>query len=94
MSRKNGDMFSGIGLERIQNRNERKVREAMVRLFSTVSAELLTDQDRCDIYALALNILPAAYAQPGTIVLGSITDELADQAVLSAYDSVVTNPKA
>lgn len=87
------DLYEELELDKICNRNERKVLLAMERLFATVSGQLLTDKDKADIYALALNILPAAYAHPGTIVLGGIPDELVDQAVLSAYDSVVSHPK-
>lgn len=80
-------------LKKIRNRNEKKVLRAMEKLFEEVSANLLTDKDLCDIYALALNTLPCQYAQPGTIILGTTPEDLVERAVLSAYDSVVERPK-
>ncbi len=48
-----------------------------------------------DVYALALNLLPARYAQRGTIVVHEPVrmDEIL-QAIRTACDTVLSNPKA
>lgn len=85
--------LTGVPLHKVRNRTEKMVMMAMDRLFKSVSSEILTDKDRCDIYALALNRLPSQYAQSGTIILGRLPESDVDEAVLSAYDSVIHNPK-
>jgi hypothetical protein len=47
-----------------------------------------------DIYALALNQLPARYAQQGTIIIGnSVRKSDAVQAVMEAFETVRRRPK-
>ncbi|MEG1610451.1 MAG: late competence development ComFB family protein, partial [Bilophila sp.] len=53
----------------VHNRNENRVRKAMEELFTIVDASMLSEKDCCDIYAFALNALPARYVQKGTIIL-------------------------
>ena len=85
--------FSGV-----RNRNEKMVLNALESFLTTERGnsyrELLSQKDFRDIFALALNKLPARYAQPGTIILGNpVREDDALQSVLDAFDTVLSNPK-
>ena len=87
-----------INFDRVRNRNERRVIRVMEKLLAEPqrqsTAQLLSIKDLQDIYALALNHLPARYAQPGTIVVGDpVRDEDAREAVMDATDTVISRPK-
>ena len=82
----------------VRNRNEKRVLKAIQNFLDSnrgsAKVELLDSKDFQDIFALALNQLPARYAQPGTIVMGDpVRDEDAMQAVLEAYEIVAARPK-
>ena len=82
----------------VVNRNEKKVRKALAEFMSqgrgAAYASTLTEKDYQDMYALALNRLPARYCQKGTIVVGDpVRDEDAMQAVMEAYEIVINRPK-
>lgn len=82
----------------VVNRNEQKVRKALAEFMSqgrgAAYASTLTEKDYQDMYALALNRLPARYCQKGTIVVGDpVRDEDVAEAVLDAFDTVVRRPK-
>ncbi len=90
--------LSDIDFSRVRNRNEKRVLNALKQLltdrFDRTGMESLDAKDIQDIYALALNRLPARYAQPGTIVVGDpVRDEDAAQAVMDACEIVVNRPK-
>lgn len=90
--------LSDIDFSRVRNRNEKRVLNALKQLLTDRSGrtgmESLDAKDIQDIYALALNRLPARYAQPGTIVVGDpVRDEDAAQAVTDACEIVVNRPK-
>lgn len=78
----------------VRNRNEVRVIRAMERFLEERGIIELSEKDRCDIYAFALNVLPARYVQKGTIVLRDpVRDSTVEKAVLAAYERVTFNPK-
>ena len=83
----------GVDLTRIRNRNERRVISHMKTLlaeYSDYEPDILAIQD---VYALALNLLPARYTQQFTIVLQDPVDEAAvESAVRKAIEQVRANP--
>lgn len=87
-------MFADIDLSDIRNRNELRVIQGLERLAARRSCALLLAKDWQDIYALALNMLPARYTQSGSIVLGDIVRDIdVDECVEAAHNRVVENPK-
>lgn len=90
--------LTDIDFSVVRNRNEKRVLKALGRLLDDnrgrAKVELLDVKDFQDIYALALNQLPARYAQPGTIVVGDpVRDDDALRAVMDAYETVANRPK-
>ncbi len=83
----------GVDLARIRNRNERRVISQMKLLLAEdeeFNPDILAIQD---IYALALNMLPARYTQVFTIVLKDpVDDETVAGAVRKAIAQVRANP--
>ncbi len=82
-----------VSVERIRNRNERRV----IRLMPEVLAEFLDyrpeGMDVEDIYALTLNRLPPRYVQRGTIILREpLTDEEIRHEIRRAVEQVEKNP--
>lgn len=84
---------NGVDLTRIRNRNERRVIARMKTLlaeYGDYEPDILAIQD---IYALALNLLPARYTQQFTIVLQDPVDDAAvENAVRKAIEKVRANP--
>lgn len=90
--------LNDVNFDLVINRNEKKVRKALEEFMAqgrgASYASTLTEKDYQDIYALALNRLPARYCQKGTIVVGDpVRDEDVDEAVLDAFDIVIRRPK-
>jgi len=84
----------GVNLDKIRNRNERRVARFMAEIIDDYYDDYIFEQlDIEDIYALTLNLLPARYAQQGTIIL---QDRLSDFEIKSkvreAIDRVLENP--
>ncbi|HMA66344.1 MAG TPA: late competence development ComFB family protein [Desulfosalsimonadaceae bacterium] len=83
----------GVDLSRIRNRNERRVvtqMKALLPEYPDFEPDILAIQD---IYALALNLLPARYAQEFTIVLNDpVSDENIRGAVREAIHRVRAKP--
>jgi hypothetical protein len=86
--------FNDFSLEGIRNRQEARVAAAM-------RARLPHDADFCgcrlcveDVYAIALNSLPAQYTQSGSLVIrkNPPTDEDIRRAVADALDTVRVRP--
>ncbi len=82
----------------VRNRNEKLVLRALENFLMSDRGqsyqELLNTKDLQDIYALALNQLPARYAQPGTIIIGNpVREEDAANAVYEAFETVLNHPK-
>ena len=87
-----------INFSHVRNRNEKMVLAALETFLMSERGqsyqELLSIKDLQDIYALALNQLPARYAQSGTIVIGNpVRDFDARQAVMEAFETVLHHPK-
>lgn len=83
------DVFLG----NIRNRNERRVALLLPEVLEEYSDYIFDPLDIEDMYALTLNLLPARYIQPGTIVL---QDKLSDEEIKSkmrrAIEKVLDNP--
>ncbi len=78
----------------IRNRNELRVLRMMKKIFDEPGMQCPPQEPLYDIYALALNKLPARYAQQGSIVLRDpIRDEDVLDAVRNAVTQVLHNPK-
>lgn len=78
----------------IRNRNEARVIKIIKKVMETPPYYQPSEKDLYDIYALALNSLPARYAQQGTIVLRDpVRDREIEEAVRKAFAIVVENPK-
>lgn len=85
--------YGSVDLFDIRNKNEVRV----IRLLPEVLGEFPDFKpnvlDIEDIYALALNKLPARYIQKGSIVLReSVTDDQISQAIREAVDVVRERP--
>ena len=87
-----------IHFHKVRNRNEKLVLAALEEFLASERCQdfrdLLNTKDLQDIYALALNRLPARYAQPGTIIIGNpVRTPDAMQAVMEAFEAVSNHPK-
>lgn len=84
----------GVNLSAIRNRNEIRVVKALREVLKHCETPL-PPQTVMDIYASALNELPARYTQTGTIVLGDpVREETIAIAVKNAIDRVLAHPKS
>lgn len=82
------DMFS------VRNRNEARVAECMREEVEQRKDTYFSEKALQDIYAFALNQLPARYAQGGTIVLREpIRKGAIRKVVREAFELVTKNPK-
>jgi hypothetical protein len=83
----------GVDLNRIRNKNEMRV-VLVMKMFLTEIKDWEPDtMDIQDMYALALNKLPARYIQEGTIVLNElVTDTEVELAVKRAIQTVREKP--
>jgi len=89
-------VVKGINLEKIRNRNEKRVAKHMPEILDQYYTDFIFESlDIEDIYGLTLNLLPARYIQKGTIVL---QDRLSDFEIKSkireATERVLENPTA
>ncbi|WP_419785029.1 late competence development ComFB family protein [Pseudodesulfovibrio sp.] len=84
----------GISLDKIRNRNERRVARFMGEIMNDYYSDYIFEQlDIEDIYALALNLLPSRYAQIGSIVLqDKVSDFEIKSRIREAIDRVLENP--
>lgn len=87
-----------VDFSSVRNRNEKMVFRALEEFLASDRGrsyqDLLSAKDYQDIYALALNQLPARYAQSGTIIIGNpVRTEDATQAVYDAFETVLNHPK-
>ncbi len=86
-------MLNGVDLSRVRNRNETRVIECMKEVLEEYPGFSPGMIDIQDIYALALNLLPARYTQEFSIVLREHVDrERIKQAVRQAVERVRDNP--
>ena len=86
--------LKGLDLSNIRNRNEKRVIRYLRELLEKPDAPYLMDEEVFDIYAYALNNLPARYAQTGTIILRDpVKKGDIEEAVAEAIKHITTNPK-
>jgi hypothetical protein len=86
--------INGVDVSKVINRNERRVADLIPEILEEYYKDyIFEDLDIQDIYALALNLLPAAYAQAGSIVLSDrISDYELRSQIRKAVDRVLDNP--
>lgn len=86
--------INGVDVSKIVNRNERRVAELVPQIIEEYYEDyIFEDLDIQDIYALTLNLLPAAYAQAGSIVLSDrISDYELRSQIRNAVERVLDNP--
>ncbi len=83
-----------ISLFGIRNRNETRVIEFMRRVLAQFPDYAPDPLEIEDIYALALNMLPARYAQAHSFVIReTVSDEMVEHAVREAVIKVRACPK-
>ncbi|CAK7002013.1 MAG: hypothetical protein DELT_00068 [Desulfovibrio sp.] len=86
--------IAGVNVSDIRNRNEVRIVEKVREALEQMGNPELTTQTLRDIYALALNLLPARYKQSGTIVLREpIRESHLREAVNRAIKQVLAKPK-
>ncbi|WP_319471465.1 late competence development ComFB family protein [uncultured Pseudodesulfovibrio sp.] len=79
--------IKGFDVNKIQNRNEKRVAVLMPEVIDEYYEDFTFDQlDIEDIYALTLNLLPARYIQHGSII---ISDRLSDYEIKSKIRTAV-----
>lgn len=95
MSKKSERYVIGtVDLSDIRNRNESRIVEKMRAALEELGNPEIPEKSLRDAYALALNLLPARYAQNGTIVLRDpVRDDDLREAVGKALSQVLTHPK-
>jgi len=86
--------IKGVNVSKIINRNEKRIAQLLPEILDQYYEDFIFDDlDIQDIYALALNLLPARYVQSGSIIL---SDRLSDYEIKSkiriATERVLDNP--
>lgn len=80
-------------MRHIRNRNEKRVLTILLEALEESHHEL-SPKDVQDVYACALNLLPARYAHEGTIILRDpVKKEDVQTAVRTAIERILENPK-
>lgn len=81
-------------VSKIANRNEWRVADLLPQIIDEYYEDyIFEDLDIQDIYALTLNLLPGAYAQPGSIVLSDrISDYEIRTQIRNAVERILDNP--
>ncbi len=94
MMLKKSKKINGVDVSKIVNRNERRVADLIPEILDEYYEDyIFEDLDIQDIYALTLNLLPAAYAQAGSIVLSDrISDYELRSQIRKAVERVLDNP--
>lgn len=83
-----------VDLSHVRNRNEQRVAKCLGELIKSKGLDGITPDIIKDVYALALNNLPARYTQQGTIVLREpVRTEMIEQVVSDSLLHVLKNPK-
>ena len=86
-------LLETVDLQKIRNRNERRVLENFTLILDEYPDYQPDIIDIQDIYALALNALPPRYAQQGAIVLKEpVSEEKIQEALHRAIEKVRSNP--
>ncbi len=87
-------VVQGINLDKIHNRNEKRVAKLMVEVLDQYYSDFIFESlDIEDIYALTLNLIPSHYVQKGTIILQTpISDFEIKSKIRDATERVLDNP--
>ncbi len=94
MAKKTEDALVEVDFSAVHNRNESRVFKELKKLYPELPREACESKAIQDIYALALNSLPARYTQPGSIVLRDpVRIEHIQTALREAVDTVTGRPK-
>ena len=87
-------IVAGVDLYHIRNRNEQRVIRCLLEEIERLGLTDVSPETIQDSYALALNNLPARYAQQGTIVLRDPVKKMTIEDVVTAsIKHVLDNPK-
>ncbi len=87
-------VVAGIDLYHVRNRNEQRVIKCLLEEVERLGLAEAPRKVIEDAYALALNQLPARYAQQGTIVLRDPVKKMTIEDVVNAsVKHVLNNPK-
>lgn len=85
---------AGVDLYHIRNRNEQRVIRCLLEEMERLGLKDVPQKVIEDSYALALNNLPARYAQQGTIILRDPVKKMTIEDVVTAsIKQVIHNPK-
>ncbi|MCK5520939.1 late competence development ComFB family protein [bacterium] len=83
----------GVSLQKIRNKNEIRVIDCMADIIEEYYDDTPDPIDIQDIFALALNKLPARYIQQGGFVLREpVSDDTIRDTVREAVDIVFSKP--
>ena len=86
--------LESIDFSTVHNRNEGRVLRELKKMYAELPEALRSPKAIQDIYALALNSLPARYTQPGSIVLREpVRLEHIQEAIRDAAAVTVGYPK-
>ena len=87
-------IIKGINVSNITNRNEKRVAALIPAILDEYYEDyIFEDLDIQDIYALTLNLIPAGYAQSGSIVISNrLSDYEIRGKIRNAVDQVLSNP--
>ena len=94
MPKKAKDVIAETDFSAVHNRNESRVLKELKKLYAELPSAARDPKAIQDVYALALNSLPARYTQPGSIVLRDpVRIEHIQDAIREAANTVVGQPK-
>lgn len=87
-------IIKDINVSNIINRNEKRVAALIPAILDEYYEDyIFEDLDIQDIYALTLNLIPAGYAQSGSIILSNrLSDYEIRGKIRAAVDQVLANP--
>lgn len=87
-------MLGEISLYNIRNRNELRIIKRLPEILTEFTDFAPDPLQLEDIYALALNMLPARYAQQHSFVIREpVSQEMVDHAIREAVIKVRSSPK-
>ncbi|MDR2801380.1 MAG: late competence development ComFB family protein [Desulfovibrio sp.] len=87
-------VIRGVDLYHVRNRNERRVVKCLEEIAESGGLGEFSPEMLEDVYAFALNRLPARYVQSGTIVLRDpVRHEEVEEAVCAAILQITRNPR-
>jgi len=86
--------INGVDVSKIKNRNEKRLIQMIPEILENEYGDFLFEPlDIEDIYALALNILPARYVQKGTIIISErLSGDDVKNSIREAIERVLDNP--